>query len=249
MAPMSCPACGEAVEEGAVICPHCEAVLDTSAFDAGGGEEEEAPPPKAKAAPEARSGSGPRKAAGAPAGPAVPEIQQTWGRGAKRRKKAEVDYSADRVLGDTLESIRAMMPFDQLTFWGLIAMGVTLFLPWKVTQAQGVDIGAFGGGLPVVVLAVLAAVALFMRTSDGQRGVPAHYLAMGQVAAAVLSVGYCTWFFFDAIDNHTVHTAMGTAGLMPASSPQLGVVLCAFATIVMGAGSVWALTVELESAG
>lgn len=247
---MSCPSCGGEVEDGAAFCPHCDAVLDAASFE-GGGEnnaedaEEAPPPPKAKAAPAGKAAEPRKGAAGAPAAEAV-AIPQTWGRGARRRRKAEVDYSPDRILGDTFETIRAMLPFDQVAFWGLFAMAISLLFPWRFTQAEGNEIGAFGGGWPVVVLLVLAGAALFVRTSDDLRGLPPHHLAAGQIAAAALSVLYCAWYFVSAIDNHPYKTLLGTTDLK-ISSPQAGVVLCALAAIVMGAGSIWGWTVENSS--
>jgi hypothetical protein len=248
MAAVSCPSCGEEVDDGAAICPHCDAVLDASAFE-GGGEgnadeaEAEAPPPPKKTAGSKPAGPG-KPAAAAPA-VAIPE---TWGRGARRRKKAEVDYSPDRILGDTLDTIRAMLPFDQLAFWGMFSMALSLLFPWRFTQVEGNEIGAFGGGWPVVLLLVLAGAALFVRTSDNLRGLPPHHLALGQIIAAILSIVYCAWYFVNAIDNHPYRTLLGTTDLK-ISSPQLGVVVCALAAIVMGAGSVWAWTVENASSG
>ncbi len=251
MSAVSCPSCGGEVDDGVAICPHCDAVLDASAFEGGGEanaqDDVDAPPPPPKAKPAAAKPAGPRKpgAAAAPAPEAV-AIPQTWGRGARRRKRAEIDYSPDRILGDTFDAIRSMLPFDQVVFWGLFAMTVSLLFPWRFTQADGNEIGAFGGGWPVVVLVVLAAAALFLRSSDNLRGLPPHHLAAGQIAAAILSVVYCAWYFQNAIDNHPYRTLLGTTDLK-ISSPQAGVVFCALSAIVVGAGSIWAWSVENAS--
>jgi hypothetical protein len=251
---VTCPSCGGEVDDGVEFCPHCDAILDASAFEGGGSsdDEEAPPPPKPKAAPAGRPAD-PRKPAAAPKPAAAaapgPEGQPVaYGRGRKRRKKAEIDYSPDRILGDTLEAIRSMMPFDQLTFYGLAGMGVFLLFPWRFTQVEGTEIGAFGGGWPVLILLLLAATALFLRTSDNLRGLPPHHLALGQIVAAALTVVYCAWYFFSAIDNHPYRTLLGTTDLK-VSTPQAGVVLCAFAAIAMGTGSVWAWTVENASIG
>jgi hypothetical protein len=253
MAAVNCPSCGQEVDDGVEFCPHCDAIVDASAFEGGGAAEKAPPPPKQKAAAPGTRPADPRKAvaaapagggaAGAPAGAPEPVA---YGRGRRRRKRAETDYSPDRVLGDTLDSIRSMLPFDQMTFWGLFAMGGFLLFPWRFTQVDGTEIGAFGGGWPVVLLIALAGAALFLRTSDNLRGLPPQHLALGQIVAAALSVAYCAWYFFDSIDNHPYRTLLGTTDLK-VSTWEPGVILCAFAAIAMGAGSVWAWMVENAS--
>jgi uncharacterized Zn finger protein (UPF0148 family) len=240
MRDVTCPSCNEEVDDGAAICPHCDAVLDAGAF----GESEPAPAPqKAAAKPQARKaaakpGAAPAAAAAAPVAPVLV--------GRRRRKKVEIDYSPDRILGDTWNVIQSLLPFDRIALYGCAGMGLALFLPWRFTQAEGQEIGAFGGGWPVAVLLLLAGAALFIRTSDDLRGMRADLLAGGQFCAALISVAYCTWYYFGAIDNHPYRTLLGTTDLA-ISSPSIGVELCALCAVVLGAGSLWAWMVERET--
>ncbi|MHB8416734.1 MAG: hypothetical protein ACYDCL_01570 [Myxococcales bacterium] len=238
---MTCPSCNEEVDDGAAICPHCDAVLDEAAF----GEPEAQPaPPKA---PPKRSAD-PRQAAKPAARPAVPAAAAPFPApsvpvGRRKRKKVEIDYSPDRILGDTWQVIQALLPFDQVALYGCAGMGLALFFPWRSTQAGGEEIGAFSGGWPVVLLLLAAGAALFIRTSDDLRGLRPDTLASVQFFAALLSIGYCTWYFFNAIDNHPYRSLLGTTNLKM-SSPQAGVVICAICAIVLGTGSLWAWMVE-----
>ncbi len=235
---VTCPSCSEEVDDGAAICPHCDAVLDAAAF---GGEAEPAPAPKPAAKrPAARPGVKPGAAAAAAA-----VAQPAFSRGRRRRKKAEYDYSADRILGDTWDVVQSLLPFDRVALYGCAGMALALFLPWRFTQTEGQEIGAFGGGWPVVALLVVAGAALFVRTSDNLRGLRPDMLAGGQFLAALASVAYCVWYYFDAIDNHPYKTLLGTTDLK-VSSPSIGVVLCALAGVVLGTGSLWAWMVERE---
>ncbi len=235
---MTCPSCNEAVDEGAAICPHCDAVLDASAFDS------EAEKPAAKKPEPPRKSSDPRRAGpakpAAAAGP-VPSASAVIQR--RRRRKVQVDYSPDRILGDTWDVIQSLLPFDRVALYGAAGMTLALFFPWRFTQTDGEEIGAFGGGWPVGVLLLLAGAALFLRTSDDLRGLRPDTLALVQVLSSIASIGYCVWYFFNAIDNHPYRSLLGTTDLK-VSAPLWGVVVCALAAIVLGTGSLWAWMVE-----
>ncbi len=247
MGPVTCPSCGESVADGTAICPSCDAVIDAAAFDdAPAAEPAPKPKPASKPAAPARVPD-PRKAAKPAAAPAAaPNVSAGIRR--RRRKTVDVDYSPDRVLGDTWDAVQSLLPFDRLAVLSAAGMGLALLLPWRTTQLDGEMIGMFGGGWPVLLFIAVAGAALWLRTSDDLRGLRPDQLAGAQILSAALSLGFCVWYFDQAIDNHPYKSMLGVTHLHT-SSPELGVVVCAAASIALGIGSIWALMVELGSAG
>ena len=241
MASVTCPSCASEAPEGAAFCPSCDAVLDPSAFEDGGAAPGPTPAP-AKAEPPKKVAD-PRRAARAPA-----PVEAAPAPRRRKRAKKEIDFSPDRVLADTWSSFQTLMPFDRLALGGLVAVAVSMLLPWRFTQVDGEEIGVFAGGWMILILMALASAALWLRTSDDLRGVRPDHLAGLQLVTALGSVGLSAYLFFASLDPHPYKSVLGTTNLW-SSYPEFGVGICALAAIVVGYASVWAYWVERANLG
>jgi hypothetical protein len=269
---MQCPSCNEEIDDGVAICPHCDAVVDPSAFD-------DSPRPSKPAAPKrpaTKSGvkpvakkplSGAKKSVARPKRPAPkPEAAEPLAKAgnaagdwrskvdpedwnqmpASQREPAQ--FQADKGIDpdDFIGGIRlfvdSLSAGDKLAFFGAVATLLSCFFPWKETVADGDVLGLGGPGLVTFLMGCLTLVVLTLRVN---KTLKVNELLLWAAQLGTLSLGVL-WALVSITQSWDPTLARSMEGNQEVwvSKPSFGVILAVLSGGLTGFGTVLGLKGE-----
>lgn len=236
---MICPKCRTLVSDDAVICDSCNSILDASflgdditnddppAEDATRIKQVDAEATRVKALPPEPP---PRKRPAA--GPAV-ELRP------KRPTLAETAApppETAEALDDLFRQFKGMPLSDRLTAGGALALLASLALPWRSTRTAGDIIGLVAGGWPIALMALLVAVAVFLRRHPKLRPHRDHVLLGSALLATFCLLAAVVFWRTAQVDQ--VLKAGGRLVTHTLEQAQFGVYAGIVSAAVMFLGSV-----------
>lgn len=261
---MLCPSCSEPVDDGVAVCPHCDAIVDPSAFDDSPRPSKPAAkrPTAAKTTRPAAKKPGAKRPAGAkpkrpkPAAAAEPATgagdwrsridASEWNQNEDgSTSPAPEPFAPDRGVDadDFLTGMRlfvtGLSTGDKLTFFGAVAGIVACFFPWRESIAEGDVLGLTGPGLVTFLMATGTLVALVLRVN---RSVKVNELLLwaGQLGSLTLGVLFAFVAIYQSW-NPTLARAIEGNQEVWVSKPGFGALVAVVAGAVAALGTVLGL--------
>lgn len=213
---MKCTACGKDVAAESIICPHCDHVLDASAFDA--------EPPETDEDDEVDAAPSPVASA----------------RAVRRGHEPEPSFgqrSPEDMLGDVRDFVRELPFFERMSLAGSVTALVACFLPWKDTLEDGDVLGVFSSGFASFALTVGSMVLLVLRAQGAVPTLPRAWLFLGQLGGNA-GAGLWALICIKTAWNPTMTQALVGNYMRPVSTPSVGVFLTVLASIAAVLGGV-----------
>jgi hypothetical protein len=179
---MRCPHCHLKIPDESIICPSCDAVLDSGYFDAGGApvdDEEDSVPDGGQApmlgveddepvAPAAGGTSILRLDPEAEKQTRIVKLSDVSGKRVAAARAAD-QASDEEELGDFWGQVglayRRLWPFEKLALWSLVALFVGAFLPWFYVRGEGFVSGVEQRGTLSAALSFVAIVVFWVRVT------------------------------------------------------------------------------------
>jgi len=255
---MQCPSCNEEIDDGLAICPHCDAVVDPSAFD-------DSPRPSKPAAPKKPAPKAVKPVAKKPLKKPAPRPAPESSKREPEAKNAAGDwrsrvdpnewnqmsqkepekFQADKAIDadDFITNLRffvdALSAGDKLAFFGAVATVISCFFPWKETVMDGDVLGLAGPGLVTFLMACLTLVALTLRVN---KTLKVNELLLWAAQLGTLSMGII-WALVSIKQSWDPTLARAVEGNQEVwvSKPSFGVILAVLAGGLTGFGTVLGL--------
>lgn len=264
---MQCPSCNETIDDGVAVCPHCDAIVDPSAFD-------DSPRPSKPAAPRrpaTKSGAKPVSRKPAPGAKRPPSARpkrptpkpepkaaenaagdwrsrvdpEEWNqmpaaqRGEPEKFQADKGIDPDDFLSGMRLFVESLSTGDKLAFFGAVATVLSCFFPWKETVSEGDVLGLAGPGLVTFLMACGTLVSLTVRVN---RSLKVNELLLWAAQLGSLSMGIL-WAVVSITQSWDPTLARAVEGNQEVwvSKPSFGVILAVLAGGLTGVGTVLGL--------
>jgi hypothetical protein len=146
----------------------------------------------------------------------------------------------EEIITGTRDFIRELTKADKITFAGAALVGLSCFVPWKETAADGEVLGLMSSGIGALLGAGLIIGAIFARVRRTLPKINPSAIWMTQLGASFLSVLYTVVFIKTAFDSTQVPSHFGNQ-MTWNSSPSFGVFLGLLGAIGALLGSVMGL--------
>jgi hypothetical protein len=146
----------------------------------------------------------------------------------------------EELISDARQFFGELTRSDKMACAGSLLMGMSCFLPWKETAADGDVLGLMSAGAVALISAVVIITSMFIRVRRTLPNTNPMVLWGTQVGVSFFSVLYIVIFITAAFDTTEVPSAIGNRLIMN-SSPSFGVFLGLLGAVGALAGSVMAL--------
>lgn len=146
----------------------------------------------------------------------------------------------EEIISGTREFIGELSKSDKITFAGAALIGLSCFVPWKETAADGEVLGLMSAGVGALLGAGLIIGAIFARVRRTMPKINPSAIWMTQLGASFLCVLYTVVFIKTAFDSTQVPSHFGNQ-MTWNSSPSFGVFLGLLGAIGALVGSVMGL--------
>lgn len=244
---MICPNCRVQAPESAVICEHCNTVLDLSIAGL------DLPPEDLDGEATNPRASNPLQKASAPAGAvkaASPErsklpaqVPAAGGGGAAAPGAASAGVLTDQVasaevIDDLFAEIRSFAPSERLTLIGAALTALALGLPWRVRASEPMEIGLVSGGWPLFLTGAVALVVVVPFLRRREWALPFRNLLL-QVSLISSLVALLSSLIFIKINDVSRVNELGQ--VFAEVAPSVGVFLALLGTALCVGGSLLAL--------
>lgn len=206
---MLCPQCNAEIPDDSVICRYCDAILDDAYFAASGGTDEVETQPRARVE-KVNPNAAPTDPNQPPVGAApmstrilqldpereketrIVRVSDLPTRRAPGTGRAALDPEAEEEAGDLWArvslSYRRLRPADKLALWCMLALFVSVFLPWFNIRGEGFVSGIERRGVLAAIFAGLAMAVFWIRVS--LRWILLVLLQIAFIVGAALVAGY-----------------------------------------------------------
>lgn len=213
---MICPGCRVQIPDTAVICDHCNTVIDTNTSN----------------------DTNPRVSVPAMQAEAAAAAVAT---GDEKRPQGLLDgpIASSAAIEDLLNEIRAFAPSEKLTLAGAALLMLGVALPWRESRTEPVEIGLVAGNWPllVAVAGIVVVLVHFLRRKDW--ALPYRNLFLGgAVASSFLALLGAAAFIRL---NDVTKTVVGVSAPLVEVAPREGAYLAAFAALLCLAGALLSL--------
>jgi hypothetical protein len=259
VARMQCPSCHEELDDGVAVCPHCDTVVDPSAFD-------DSPRPSKPAAAKRsvvkrgvkpvskKPSAGPKKSAvkpladrpltkpGSAAGDWRSKVDpEDWNRKPPLQHESspfqpDKGIDPEDFIGGIRLFVESLSSGDKLAFFGAVATLLSCFFPWRETVTDGDVLGLAGPGLVTFLMACLTLVALTLRVN---KTLKVNELLLWASQLGTLSMGVL-WALVSITQSWDPTLARSMEGNQEVwvSKPSFGVILAILAGALTGFGTV-----------
>jgi hypothetical protein len=146
----------------------------------------------------------------------------------------------EEIISGTREFIGELSKSDKITFAGAVLIGLSCFVPWKETAAEGEVLGLMSAGAGALLGTALIIGAIFVRVRRTMPKINPATIWMTQLGVSFLSVLYTVIFIKTAFDSTQVPSHFGNQ-MTWNSSPSFGVFLGLLGAIGALVGSVMGL--------
>jgi hypothetical protein len=146
----------------------------------------------------------------------------------------------EEIISGTREFFGELSRSDKIAFAGSCVLGLSCFVPWKETAADGEVLGLMSAGVGAVLSAALVIGAIFVRVRRTMPKINGSVPWMMQLGVSFISVLYTVIFIKSAFDSTQVPSHFGNQ-MTWNSSPSFGVFLGLFGAIGALVGSVMGL--------
>jgi hypothetical protein len=146
----------------------------------------------------------------------------------------------EEIIADTRQFFSELTRSDKMAFAGSCLMGLSVFLPWKETAADGDVLGLMSAGALALISAAVIITSMFIRVRRTMPNINPMVPWGTQVGVSFFCVLYIVIFITAAFDTTEVPSAIGNRLIMN-SSPSFGVFLGLLGAVGALAGSVMAM--------
>ncbi len=259
---MECPSCQAEIDADSAICPHCDAIVDASAFDDSPRPSKPAPakrpgtksgvkPVARKAGVKKPAGTRPKRPApqAPPPSPKAgdwrsrvdPEDWNQMPASQREPEKFEADpaLDPDDLIGGFKQFVLNLSAGDKLVLFGSIGTVLSCFFPWKETVNDGDVIGLGGPGLVTFFMSCATMTVLTLRVNKSLN-VNELLLWAAQLGTLSLGVLFALVSIVQSWDPRLARAIEGNQDVW-FSKPSFGVFLAVLSGALTGFGTVLGL--------
>lgn len=213
---MICPGCRVQLPDTAVICDHCNTVIETNTAD-DTNPRVSVPAMQADAAAVVPAPSDDKRPQGLLDGP----------------------IASGAAIEDLFNEIRAFAPSEKLTLFGAALLMLGVALPWRQSRTEPVEIGLVAGSWPllVAIAGVVVVLVHFLRRKDWALPYRNLFLGGSVVSSFLALLGAAAFIRL----NDVKRIVVGMSAPLVEIAPREGAYIAAFASLVCLAGALLSL--------
>lgn len=169
--------------------------------------------------------------------------QEDWNQMPQGKKQEFVPDKAmdpEDVLADAKSFIFELSIADKLAFFGIVAMFIACFFPWKETVADGEVLGLTSGGIVVFGLSGVAAAMMVIRVRKIFAKMNPLFPWIVQLGSVGFGLLWCLVYVKSSWDSTLARSPIGNYEVW-VSKPAFGVIFAFLAGAVAGIGTVFGL--------